>query len=122
MGDDGEWVGVGGGRGVVEETAFVVPQAEQMQRCAAFAVLQVEVHIDPFHEHLQQVGGREAHQEVLDPPFLIVLVLFLHPRSRHDEPGVRAQLHQVVDQFDQVLFVPAVPLKRPQYRTVHRLC
>ena len=41
---------------MVEDDAFGVPHAKQVKGVPAFAVLEVEVGIDPFHEDFEQVG------------------------------------------------------------------
>lgn len=74
--DDWKWIVQD--RVVIEETAFVVPQAKEMKRSSALAVLQIEVGINPFHEDLEEVEGGKFHEEVLDAPFLVIFILFIH--------------------------------------------
>ena len=55
---------------MVENAFLVVPHAEEVEEGAALGVLEVEVGVDPFHEDSEEVGGGEAHEEMLDAPFL----------------------------------------------------
>lgn len=85
---------------VVEKVAFPIPDAKQMKRGATLAVLHVEVGIYPFHEYLKQVKGGKFHQEVLNAPSLIVLVLVLHFGLDNNELGVTTHLDKEINHFD----------------------
>ena len=101
--DDWEWVVKDGV--VVEETALVVPEAEEVKRSPALAVLQVEVGVDPLHEDLEEVEGGKLHEEVLDAPFLVILILLIHLWLGHNVLRIGAIVDKVVHCFDQELFV-----------------
>ena len=79
--DDWQWVVKD--RVVVEEAAFVVPQAKEVERSPALAVLQVEVGVNPFHKYLEEVEGGKFHEEMLYAPFLVIFILFVHLWLRH---------------------------------------
>lgn len=81
---------------MVENSSLRVPHAEEVQRVSTLAVLKIKVCIYPFHEDFQEIRRREAHQKVLDSPFFVVLVLFIHSWLRNHEFWVSSQLHQVV--------------------------
>lgn len=76
-----------------------------MKRSPTLAVLQIEVGINPLHEDLEEVEGGEFHEEVLDPPFLVIFILLIHFRFRYYVLWIRSIIYKVIHCFDQVLLV-----------------
>lgn len=76
-----------------------------MKRSSALAVLQIEVGINPFHEDLEEVEGWKFHEEVLDAPFFVIFILFIHFRFRDYVLWIRSIIYKIIHCFDQVLLV-----------------
>lgn len=93
---------------MIKNEALRVPHAEQVKRISALAVLQIEVGVNPLHEYFEQIGRRETHEEVLDPPLFVVFIILVHTWLRYYEFGICTYLYQVVDSLDQKLLMSEI--------------